>query len=135
MNLRYMLDTNICIYLMKRHPPSVAARFAELRQGDVVVSAVTYAELAYGVVCSGDHADRNRAALSNLVAVLPVAPFDLDAGDVYAEVRAASRARTRDALDKLIAAHARALGCILVTNNEHDFRGYPGLLVENWVAG
>ena len=130
---RYMLDTNICIYLMKRQPPEVAARFAELRAGDVVISAITHAELSYGVACSGERAPQNHAALAALVEALPVAAFDKDAGAAYAEIRLACPARTKDALDKLIAAHARALGCVLVTNNVKDFAGHPGLTLENWV--
>lgn len=132
MTPRYMLDTNICIYLMKRQSPEVARRFEACRQGDIVISAITYAELAFGVTSSGAAAARNHAALSALVEVIPVAPFDAAAGDEYGIVRTAARERTRDALDKLIAGHARALGCVLVTNNVRDFRDYPGLTLENW---
>lgn len=64
---------------------------------------------------------------------LPVAAFDKDEGAAYAEIRLACPARTKDALDKLIAAHARALGCVLVTNNVRDFAAYPGLTLENWI--
>lgn len=128
-----MLDTNICIYLMKRQPPEVARRFEACRQGDIVVSAITYAELAYGVASSGERAAQNRAALAALVDLIPVAPFDAAAGDEYGIVRAAAKERARDALDKLIAGHARALGCVLVTNDERDFKSYAGLKIENWV--
>ncbi len=131
---RYMLDTNICIYLIKHQPPEVAARFAECFVGDVVMSAITFAELQYGVACSGEQRERNAAALDALIEDIPVAPFDAAAAGVYGEVRYAIRERKRDALDKLIAAYAIALGATLVTNNERDFVDYSGLRVENWVG-
>ncbi|WP_035693307.1 type II toxin-antitoxin system VapC family toxin [Azospirillum halopraeferens] len=129
-----MLDTNICIYLMKNHPPEVAARFAACYVGEVVLSAVTYAELEYGVTCSGEREAQNRAALAALVRDIPVASFNAAAGHAYGPVRRATRQRQRDALDKLIAAHAIALDVTLVTNNTGDFDGYPGLRLENWVT-
>lgn len=129
-----MLDTNICIHLMKHDPPEVAARFAACYVGDVVISAVTYAELDYGVACSGEREAQNRAALDALIGDIPVVPFDASAGRAYGAVRLATRERRRDALDKLIAAHAIALGVTLVTNNVRDFESYPGLRLENWVA-
>ena len=73
---RYMLDTNICIYLMKHHPPEVAARFAQCYVGDVVISAITLAELEFGVECSGASRKRNQAALDSLLEDIPVLPFD-----------------------------------------------------------
>lgn len=132
---RYMLDTNICLYLMKHQPPEVAERFAECFVGDVVISAVTLAELEYGVLCSGDVQAKNQAALLAFLQQVPAAPFDAAAAKAYAPVRWASRERRRDALDKLIAAHALALGVVLVTNNTADFAGLPGLKLENWAAG
>ena len=134
--MRYLLDTNICIHLIERQPASVSARFRALRQGDVVMSAVTYAELRYGVErCAGpDRAVADRA-LNSLIEDIPVLPLDARAGDAYGVLRAAVRDRKRDALDRLIAGHALSRGLILVTNNEADFKDYPGLLLENWVAG
>jgi tRNA(fMet)-specific endonuclease VapC len=82
-----MLDTNICIYLMKSRPPEVAARFASCYVGEVVMSAVTYAELEYGVACSGERGAQNREALDALVLDIPVAPFDAAAGRAYGPVR------------------------------------------------
>ncbi|MFA6922300.1 MAG: type II toxin-antitoxin system VapC family toxin [Gallionella sp.] len=134
MTCRYMLDTNICIYLMKHHPPEVAARFAQCYVGEVVISAITLAELEYGVVCSGDNSAHNEAALVQLLEDIEVAPFDTTAAVKYGPIRFANRDRKRDALDKLIAAHAVALNVALVTNNEADFAGYPNLRIENWVA-
>lgn len=134
MKPRYMLDTNICIYLMKHQPPEVAARFAQCYFGEVVISAISLAELEYGVLCSGANATQNRAALDGLLDDLVVAPFDHEAAREYAPIRFANRERNRGALDKLIASHALALGVTLVTNNLADFVGYSGLMLENWVA-
>lgn len=128
-----MLDTNICIYLMKHQPPQVRARFAECFVGDVVISAVTLAELEFGVACSGEARVHNQRLLDSLLEDLPVTPFDRLAARAYGPLRAASRQRNKDALDKLIASHAMSLGVVLVTNNEADFRGFPGLVVENWI--
>jgi tRNA(fMet)-specific endonuclease VapC len=133
MKPRYMLDTNICIYLMKHQPPQVRERFAECFVGEVVISTITLAELEFGVVCSGDSQSRNQAALDSLLEDIPVAPFDTSAARAYGPLRAANRERNKDALDKLIASHALSLGVTLVTNNEADFRGIFGLVVENWI--
>jgi tRNA(fMet)-specific endonuclease VapC len=130
---RYLLDTNMCIYLLKRQPAGVAARFARCFVGEVVMSAVTLAELEYGVSCSGDNEDQNRSALDLLLKDIPALPFDAGAARAYGPIRRASREKSRDALDKLIAAHAVALDLTLVTNNKADFAGYQGLRLENWV--
>ena len=130
---RYLLDTNICIYLMKQQPPEVAERFSRCRVGEVLISAITAAELEVGVVASGPAAARNREALREFLAEVPVASFDGPAAAAYGLVRWASRERQRDALDKLIAAHALALDVVLVTNNPSDFQAYPDLTIENWV--
>lgn len=134
MKPKYMLDTNICIYLMKHQPAQVRARFAECFVGDVVLSVITLAELEYGVACSGDAQARNQAALDSLLEDILVAPFEARAARAYGPLRAANRERNKDALDKLIAAHALSLGVTLVTNNEADFRGFTGLALENWVT-
>jgi tRNA(fMet)-specific endonuclease VapC len=133
MKSKFMLDTNICIYLMKHQPPQVRARFAECFVGDVVISAITLAELEFGIACSGESQARNQAALDALLEDLLVAPFEARAARAYGPLRAANRERNKDALDKLIASHALSLGVTLVTNNEADFRGFSGLVVENWI--
>ena len=134
MKPKYLLDTNICIYLMKHQPPEVRERFAACFVGDVVISAVTLAELEFGSACSGlDVQAANRLALGGLLEDIMVAPFDAQAAKAYGPIRAAYKERNRDALDKLIASHAVALGVTLVTNNEADFVNYAGLVVENWV--
>lgn len=130
---RYMLDTNMCIYLMKNQPEEVARRFAQCYVGDVVMSAITYAELEYGVAVSAVPG-RERANLASLIEDIPVAPFDAPAAQAYGPVRQATRDSKKDHLDKLIAAHAVALAVIIVTNNEKDFARYPGVTTENWLV-
>jgi tRNA(fMet)-specific endonuclease VapC len=132
-----MLDTNICIYLMQEHPPEVLARIAQLQVGDAVMSVITYAELRFGVsrlpAATGEAAQADQA-LAHLIEDIPVLPFDERAGVSYGVLRAAVRDRQRNALDRLIAAHALAEQLTLVTNNEVDFKAYPGLILENWVS-
>ena len=101
--------------------------------GDVVISAITLAELEFGVACSGQAQAHNQAILDSLLEDILVAPFEALAARAYGPLRAADRDRTKDALDKLIAAHALALDVTLVTNNEADFRRFTGLNVANWV--
>ncbi|BBU32685.1 ribonuclease VapC (plasmid) [Burkholderia sp. THE68] len=131
---RYLLDTNMCIYLMKHQPEQVARRFAQCYVGDVVMSSITYAELQFGVAMSA-RPERERANLASLVELIEVAPFGEDAAAAYGPIRHASPERNRGALDKLIAAHAVALGVPIVTNNVKDFENYPGVSVENWLNG
>ncbi|KAG0192013.1 hypothetical protein DFQ28_010398 [Apophysomyces sp. BC1034] len=127
-----MLDTNMCIYLMKNQPEQVAQRFAQCYVGDVVISAITYAELEYGVAVSANRS-RERRNLAALIKDILVMPFDAAAAAAYGPIREATRKRKKDQLDKLIAAHAGALDVVLVTNNERDFANYPGVKLENWL--
>ena len=129
----YMLDTNMCIYLMKKQPEEVARRFAQCYVGDVVISAITYAELEFGVIVSANP-ERERENLAALVEDIPVVAFDAPAGVAYGLIRQATREAKKDALDKLIAAHAVALGVTIVTNNMKDFAKYPGVVAENWLS-
>jgi tRNA(fMet)-specific endonuclease VapC len=127
-----MLDTNMCIYLMKNQPQAVADRFAQCHVGDVVISAITLAELEFGLtVCANP--ERERQNLDALTQLIKVQPFDAHAARAYGPARMATRDKKSDHFDKLIAAHALALGATLVTNNERDFCAYPLLKVENWV--
>lgn len=129
---RYMLDTNMCIYLMKHQPEEVARRFARCCVGDVVISAITYAELEYGVSVS-ENPEREHANLAALVEDIPVVSFDASAGVAYGPIRSATRDSKKDHLDKLIAAHAASMKVTVVTNNVKDFAKYPGVAIENWL--
>nr|WP_315243296.1 type II toxin-antitoxin system VapC family toxin [uncultured Albidiferax sp.] len=133
--MRYLLDTNICIYLIAAQPPEVLQRFKSQPLGDVVMSVVTYAELCHGVErCTAPDRELAAAALQRLVQRVPVLAFESSAAESYGVLAAAVRDRRRDAMDRLIAAHALSLGLVVVTNNEADFKDYPGLAVENWVG-
>ena len=132
--MKVMLDTNICIYLIKKHPSSVLDRFTEFAVGDVGLSVITLAELEYGASKSR-HPIKNRAALELFIAPLEVADFDRPATLAYGRVRAVleERGNPIGSMDLLIAAHALSLGVKLVTNNVREFARVPGLRVENWV--
>ena len=132
LSMRYMLDTNICIYLIKNHPPQVLGRLEALHQGDAVMSVVTYAELRAGLEMQTMNRKQDEQALSLLVNRIPVLPFTESDAKSFGVLRAAVRDRSRNAMDRLIAAHAVNSGLTLVTNNEADFKDYPGLVVENW---
>ena len=134
MTPKYMLDTNICIYLMKHQPPEVRRRFEQYFVGDVVISAITLAELEFGVACSGESRTSNQDTLDSLLEDILVAPFEAKAARTYGPLGAAYPERHKNALDKLIASHALALNVTLVTNNESDFLYFDGLRVENWVS-
>lgn len=128
----YMLDTNMCIYLMKNQPEEVARRFAQCYVGDVVMSAITFAELEYGVAMSANP-ERERINLASLVEDIQVVPFDAAASVAYGPIRMATRESKKDHLDKLIAAHAASLNIPIVTNNVKDFAKYPGVVTEKWI--
>jgi len=129
-----MLDTNICIHLIQKQPPHVVQKFATLKYGDVVISSITLAELRYGVERDSQMRSAAEAALNHLLQFLPVLPFEQQAAIQYGVLRALVRDRKRDALDRLIAAHAISQQLVLVTNNEADFKDYPLLSIENWIT-
>lgn len=130
--MRYMLGTNICIYIIKNHPPQVLHRLEALMQGSVVMSVVTYAELRAGLEIQSAHREQDERVLALLINRIPVLPFTEADAKSFGVLRAAVRDRSRDTMDRLIAAHAVSAGVILVTNNEADFKDYPGLKIENW---
>ena len=133
--MKVLLDTNICIYIIKRHPLAVIERFKRFAIGDIGISVVTLAELEYGVSKSRD-VKRNRHALDQFIEPLEVARFDQEAAAVYGAIRAhlEQKGQPIGAMDLLIAAHARSLDVRLVTNNEREFKRVPGLRIENWVS-
>lgn len=130
--MRYMLDTNICIYIVKHHPPQVLRRLETLTRGSAVMSVVSYAELRAGLEIQIADRAQDERVLALLIGRIPVLPFSETDAESFGVLRAAVRDRRRDTMDRLIAAHAISLGLILVTNNEADFKDYPGLAVENW---
>ena len=130
--MKYLLDTDTCIYLINERPRTVLARFRLHAVGDIGVSAVTASELAWGIAKTSS--ERNRAALEAFFLPLEIAPYDLPAVLRYGEVRAdlERRGRPIGPLDTMIAAHAISLGVTLVSNNPREFGRVRDLTVESW---
>jgi tRNA(fMet)-specific endonuclease VapC len=133
--MRWMLDTNICVHVIKRRPAAVLQALLKHEHAGVGVSIVTVCELAHGAAKSGS--PRNQAALQQFLEPLEVADFDRAAAAAYALVRPQLEAAGTPIgpLDTLIAAHALSLGVTLVTNNLREFQRVPGLTVVDWSAG
>ncbi len=127
----FLLDTNICIYLIREKPASLLKRFRKLKPGEVGISVITLCELEYGVENSSNSA-RNREALN--LFLLPLMVFTLTASVAYeyGKIRNALRKNQIGPYNLLIAAHALQLGFTLVTNNLREFQRVPGLHCENW---
>jgi len=125
--IKRMLDTNICIYIAKNHPPEVIHHLEKYRRGEIAVSAITWGEFSCGVAKSGKN------AVDALLELLDVVPFCQKAAETYA-VLTAKHPNRKANLDRLIAAHAMTQGVHLVSNNTTDFAMYEkdGLLLENW---
>lgn len=133
--IRYLLDTSICIELIRGRSEAILRRLRRRKIGTIGISAITLAELQYGVARSSDPA-RNHVALIHFCPPLEILPFDDRAAGVYGELRAdLERAgQPIGPLDTLLAAHALALGVTFVMGNEREFRRVPGLRVENWAT-
>lgn len=131
----FMLDTDTCIFLMRGESQTLADKVQSVPLQQQVMSAVTFAELTYGVQASGAAKRKhNQAVLDSLALHLAVLDWPQDAAKHYAEIRADLKKRGAQlgAADLMIAAHARAMGAVIVTNNVKDFGRVRGLLVENW---
>jgi tRNA(fMet)-specific endonuclease VapC len=130
--IRYLLDTDICIYIINQRPAAVIERFRQQATGSLGLSSLSAAELAFGVEKSGSQ--KNLQALQMFLAPLEILPFDEAAIWHYATVRAdlEKRGTPIGAMDTMIAAHALALNLTLVTNNAREFERVKGLRVENW---
>lgn len=132
--MRFMLDTNLCIYAIKHRPPEVIAALRAHESAGLGLSSITVAELFFGVAKSGSA--RNFLALEQFLAPLELADFDRSAAAAYGPLRAALEAAGSPIgpLDTQIAAHALALGVTLVTNNTREFARVAGLRLANWVG-
>lgn len=132
--MKYMLDTNICIYIIKEIPKKVFQTFQSLPVGDVCISSITLAELQYGV-CKSQHQERNKIALFNFLVPIEILPFSNRAASCYGEIRTLleNKGQIIGAYDLLIAAHALSENLILVTNNTKEFDRVPKLQLQNWV--
>jgi len=132
---RYLLDTNICIYLIKQHPPEVLLRFQEVKIQQLYIPTITVFELYYGIAKNNSHA-RNLKALDHFIAPLTVVDFGLEAAIKAANIRATLQKKglTIGAYDIQIAAVAFVENMTLLTNNTREFERVDGLLLENWVT-
>ena len=132
--MKYMLDTNTCIYIIKRKPLDVIERFKKIEVSQVGISSITLSELSYGVSKSSKP-EQNRLALTQFVAPLEILAYDDEAAQYYGNIRALleKQGTPIGSLDMLIAAHTLSLDCILVTNNEKEFNRIPNLKIDNWV--
>ena len=131
--MMYLLDTNICIYVINHKPQQVFERFRQYQLGELAVSSITASELAFGVEKSGS--ERNKQALKKFLSPLEILPYDEQAVWHYAQLRhdLQSKGQTIGSLDMLIAAHALALDVVLVTNNTKECERIERLKLENWV--
>jgi len=131
--MNYLLDTNICIYIIKQKPIGVLKRFETISPLDIGISMITVAELEYGVQKSL-FPQQNQDALNKFLSPLMLYDFDFNASQVYGSIRSnlEKKGITIGSLDMLIAAHVLSLNCTLVTNNEKEFNRVENLIIENW---
>ena len=131
--MKYMMETNICIYAIKNKPESVIRKILSQNPEDLCISVVTYAELMHGVEKS-QAVEKNRIAMSLFLSAITVLDFDGEAAEAYGQIRAELERKGTpiDPMDLLIAGHARSQGLILVTNNTREFARVTGLRIEDW---
>lgn len=129
-----MLDTNICIYIIKKKPEKILKTFHSLNVGDVYISSITFAELQYGIFKSQQQ-KKNKIALINFLAPVEIMPFSDKSAVCYGEIRAdlENKGQIIGAYDLLIAAHALSENLTLITNNIKEFSKITGLRVLNWL--
>ena len=132
--IKYMLDTNICIYIIKKKPAHVIERFRQTRISQIGISSITLSELEYGVAKSSKP-DQNQFALAQFLAPLEILSYGDEAAQQYGRLRALleKQGTPIGSLDMLIAAHVLSINCILVTNNEKEFNRVPNLKIDNSV--
>jgi tRNA(fMet)-specific endonuclease VapC len=131
--LRYLIDTDICIYVSKNHSPILRARFELLKQGEAAISAINFGEMLFGAEKSQFGA-ASMARLRGFIEHVPVLPLNEDVAETYASIRAhlERKGTPIGANDLWIGAHALTLGITLITNNDKEFKRIPKLKVENW---
>ncbi len=131
--MRYLIDTNICIYIINQHPVEVIKKFKQINVGDIGVSSITVSELQYGVSKSGCR-EKNQQRLNEFLLPMRILAFDENAAKYYGDIRyqLEKQGQLIGSLDLLIAAHAMSERLIIVTNNDKEFRRIQNLTVENW---
>ncbi len=132
--MKYMLDTNMCIYIITRKPQAVVEQFLHTEISQIGISSITLSELMYGV-CKSSKPEQNQMALTQFMAPLEILPYGDDAAQYYGDLRVhlEKQGTSIGSLDMLIAAHALSTACTLITNNEKEFIRIPNLNIENWV--
>ncbi len=132
--MRFMLDTDICIYIKNNRPPYVVNRFAHFRKGEVVISVITFGELLNGAMKS-NQADKALLKINQLANILPVQPMAIDTAQNYALIRSnlEKQGKIIGGNDLWIAAHALSLNLTLVSNNTREFSRIEDLRLENWI--
>ena len=131
--IKYMLDTNICIYIIKQKPKNIIERFRQAQVSEIGVSSITLSELEYGVMKSAKP-EQNKLALAQFIAPIEISAYDDVAAQHYGVIRAhlERQGKPIGSLDMLIAAHALSQNSVLITNNESEFKRIPNLKIENW---
>ncbi len=131
---RYLLDTNICIYIQRHRPPEVYARFEKLKPGEAAISAITWGELLYGAEKS-QHTTKVLKLLQEFITLIPVVQITAETSYLYGKIRADLELKGTPIgnNDLWIAAHAQSLEMTLVTNNTKEFKRVSGLKVQNWI--
>lgn len=135
MALRYLLDTNICIYIAKQKPLSVLKKFEQIEVGDVGMSIITYGELLYGAHKS-HHPKKTLLLLDELVSLIPPLPMAIQVSKYYGDIRSKLEKQGKPIgnNDLWIAAHALTLELVLITNNVKEFSRVPHIKIENWIT-
>ncbi|MDA3951358.1 MAG: type II toxin-antitoxin system VapC family toxin [Spirochaeta sp.] len=131
--MKYMLDTDTCIYVINRRPQSVFDRFKTERVGDIGLSSIALSELRYGAEKSGNP-EKNGTSLADFITPLEILEYGEEQAEEYGRIRSYLERQGEPiaSMDMLIAAHAVSLGITLVTNNQREFRRVPGLEIETW---
>ncbi len=131
----FLIDTNICIYIMNDHPPQVIQKFREIGVGNICISSITVSELQYGV-CKSKQIKKNMKRLDEFLSPFEIIPYDESASIYYGKIRSylEKQGNVIGPLDMLIAAHALSENLTVITNNEKEFKRVKALKVENWVT-
>lgn len=131
--MKFMLDTNTCIYLIKKKSPKIISHFKKHKVGEIGISSITLAELEYGVAKS-QYVEQNKIALKEFILPLEIAPFDNKAAEIYGDIRSCleKTGKPIGSMDTLIGAHAMSLDVTLATNNVREFKHIKNLKVVDW---
>jgi len=131
--IKYMLDTNTCIYIIKQKPKHVIKRFRQTQVSEIGISSIAISELEYGVIKSAKP-EQNKLALAQFLAPIEISDYDHAAAQHYGKIRShlERQGTPIGSLDMLIAAHAQSIDSVLITNNESEFQRVPNLKIENW---